>query len=273
MLLKRLLICAALLFGPPGFAVDVHGLFEAEVISFSQQPEDHRAAIHDALMIVLNRILVGDNIEQDPAVQKALAYAASLVRHEQYSRVENKYDTNTLARNLRVVFDDAALLDLLQHSRLPLWNEIRPNTLVWLVVESFGDRRFFKPKAMPGLDHLVQKAARRQGLPLLFPRLDKQELKRISIDQVLTQDSVPLLKLSSRYGAPAILVGRLVNRQWCWQSQWTLYFDQDIQQWTGPCNSRYEALLLGVHGAYEQLAAFYSVKPDVAKPAYDFEPR
>jgi hypothetical protein len=60
-------------------AIEIKGLFEVEVTALSQSREDRNAALREAMGIVLNRLMVGDNINQDATVKIALDNAASYV--------------------------------------------------------------------------------------------------------------------------------------------------------------------------------------------------
>ncbi|MDP2903860.1 MAG: DUF2066 domain-containing protein [Methylovulum sp.] len=260
-MLLRLLIVCGLLGWQPSFAVDVKGLFQTEVIALSQEPEDRHAAIHEALMTVLQRVLVGDNISADPRVQSTLGKASSFIKHERYSLVENEYAGNTLARVMHIEFDGTALLDFLKSSQLRTWNAVRPETLVWLVVDDQGEKRLFKSSDMPELSNHIQKASQQQGLPLKFPRSGVKEERHISVDQAFSPNADQLLKISAGYHATSILAGQLVNREWCWESEWTLYFNHNTWQWKGDCNPMSEAVLEGVHGAYDKLSRYYSANP------------
>ncbi|MGR9114931.1 MAG: DUF2066 domain-containing protein [Gammaproteobacteria bacterium] len=261
--LIRGLIVSGLLLCQNIFAAEVKNLFQIEVMAKSQTQADRNEAIKEAMTIVLQRVMAGDKVLDDPTVQMALAQAPYYVKQYQYALVENAYDTDGSARQMRVLFDEASLLDLLKTGKLGIWSEIRPETLVWLVIEDQGQRRFFKPETMPGFDNAINQAAKRKGLPLIFPLLDLEEREHISVNDVLSAYPEQLLDVSSRYDVVSVLAGRVVNKQGCWQGEWALYFDQGVEQWIHPCLTLKEALLGGMDGAYNTLSRYYSVKPDV----------
>lgn len=258
-MLLRLLIVCGLLSWQPSFAVDVKGLFQTEIIALSQEPEDRHAAIDEALRAVLQRILPGENLSTDARVKSALERASSFIKHERYSLVENEYAGDTLARVMHIEFDGTALLDFLKHRQLAYWNTSRPETLVWLVVDDQGEKRLFKASDMPELNSYLQKASQQQGIPLKFPRSGVKEVHHLSDDQIFNPNTQQLLKMSTGYHANAILAGQLVNRQWCWESEWTFYFNHNTWQWKGDCGPMSEAVVAGVHGAYDKLSRYYSV--------------
>ena len=259
-MLFRLVIIAIMLLSENVFAVAVDGLFEVEVIARSQSREDRNAAIKEAMTVVLGQVMAGQNIYQDPVVQSALDDASRYVRQYQYSLVPLAAGAADTSRLMRVLFDETALLELLKTSRLGIWNEIRPETLVWLVVERRGRRSLYRKGVDPEMDKALFAAAKRKGLPLLLPLMDLQDQRNISVKDVLSVHSEMLLKASERYDTPAVLAARVVRRKSCWLADWTLYFDQKISQWSSPCATLFEVMLSGMQGAYDKLSDFYAVK-------------
>lgn len=242
-------------------AVEVQGLFEAEVITQSQSPEDRNKAIKEALAIVLGKIMAGDNVLEDPTVKLALNDAPLYTTQYQYSLIPSNTDESS-ARIMRVKFDQNALLELMLSSKLGIWNEVRDETLVWLVVGKGRKKQIFKAEIMPEIANALDKAAKRKGLPLLFPLMDLEESQKISINDILGTHSERLLEVSERYETPSILVGHLKKNKKCWKSEWALYFDNGIKQWESDCVSLDDAVLSGMQGTYDKLSKFYAVKPE-----------
>ncbi len=107
----------------------------------------------------------------------------------------------------------------------------------------------------------VKNLAKQTGLPLLFPLMDIDEQRQISVNDVLSAYPQNLLAVSERYGVVSILSGRVVKAKDCWKADWAFYFDQGIDQWTQPCGSLNEAILAGLQGVYSKLSNYYAVKP------------
>lgn len=262
-LLLRVLIVIACLIGSNGWSAEVKGLFEAEVVAKSQSPEDLDAAIKDAMVVVLQRVLAGSGVLDDPVAKTAIDQARFYVKQSQYALVEKPFDASNKARVMRVLFDENRLLSLLKTGRLGIWSEIRPETLLWLVVDEHGKRRFFKSELMPELDFAINKAAKQQGLPLVFPLFDLEERALISVHDVLGAYPEQLLDISGRYDVVSILAGRLLHDGNCWLVEWAFYFDSGVQQWSTSCGSLHESLLSGMRGVYTRLSHYYGVKPDI----------
>ncbi|MBS3954254.1 MAG: DUF2066 domain-containing protein [Methylomicrobium sp.] len=259
----RLLVIYCVLASQSAVAAEVKGLFETEVMAKSQTQDDKNAAIKAALTVVLQRVLAGNDILTDPVVQKLLDSAPVYVKQFQYAMIDSRNEAQSDKRPVRVLFNEELLLDLLKSSKLSIWSEIRPETLVWLVVEEEGQRQFFKPDTMPMVSQSLNKAARLAGIPIIFPLMDLAEKTQITVGDVLSAYPTQLMTISARYDVVSILAGRLVNKQGCWQAEWALYFDDNVAQWMGGCGTLDEALRGGMDGTYSNLSKYYSVKPGV----------
>ena len=242
-------------------AVEVKGLFEIELVANSDSAADREQAIKQALYGVLNRVLVADDISTLPVVQQVLQGAQHYVRQFQYSLIPADAYSDSDARLIRVAFDQDQLLEIMRTSQVGLWSEIRPETLVWLVVEEDGKRQLYNPDTLPDFENALSLASKVKGVPVIVPILDLEEQQRISVSEVLSADSRNLLAASARYDVPAVMAGRLVRKQQCWQAEWVFYFDNKIQQWSNECLPLKAAMMGGMQGAYRILSNYYGVKP------------
>ena len=251
-----------LLFTQPLAALEVKGLFEIEVVANSQSVEARDMAIKQALSAVLERILVSEDIAKIPVAQQMLSAAGSYVKQSQYSLLPADESAATDSRLFRVQFDEDLVLEAVRKSQIGVWSEIRPETLLWLIVDENGARQFYNPDLMPEIDAALTHAAKLKGLPLIFPLLDIEEQQKISVTDVLGADSRNLLAASTRYDAPAIMAGHVVKKGVCWQADWAFHFDGKIKQWHSACEPLNTTLTGGIKGAYDVLSAYYGVKPE-----------
>lgn len=247
---------------PISSAVEVKGLYEIELIANSQSADDRTQAIKQAMYAVLSRVLVSEDISKIPAVQQALASAQNYVKQSQYSLISTDEQPDTEARLLRVQFDEDQLMEVMRKSQVGIWSEIRPQTLVWLVVDDEEGRRFYNADIMPELESALAFASKLKGVPMIFPMLDLEEQQKISVSEVLGADSRNLLAVSARYEVTSVMAGRIVNKAGCWQGEWAFYFDGKIKQWNSPCLPLKAAVIAGAQGAYDVLSNYYGVKPE-----------
>ena len=249
------------LFVGNAWALEIKDLYEIELIARSQSPADQETAIKQALYGVLSRVVVAEDISTIPAVQQMLNGASHYVKQFQYSLIAADEYSDSDARLMRVEFDEDQLLEVLRNSHVGIWSEIRPQTLVWLVVDEEGQRQFYNPDTMPEIESALSLASKIKGVPVIFPMLDLEEQQRISVSEVLGADSRNLLNVSARYEVPAVMAGRMVKKDQCWQGEWAFYFDGRIKQWNTGCLALKAALLEGLQGAYNVLSHYYGIKP------------
>jgi len=243
------------------YAVEVKGLYEIEVAVKSEQQLDREDAIRRGLKQVLLRILAGNDVLQNEAVKSVLIDAPHYVAEYQYSLAVSKQRQKT--RIMRILFNDKLLLDVLHPGKLGFWNEIRPRTLVWLVVEDGANNSFFSEEQMPGIDAAMDRAAKLKALPVLYPMQDLDETRMLSINDVLSAYSDHLLDMSTRYDVVSTLAGKLTKHKDCWEAEWTLYFDRKIAQWSSACQTIDKVALNGFQGIYNRLSTYYAVEPDI----------
>ncbi len=246
-------------------AVEIDRLFEAEVIAKSDLPKDRQEATQQALKIVLSRILAGENSLEDVNVQMIMANPEHYVSEFQHALVSTDGEEKNSARLIRVLFNEKLIVDILRSSYQQFWNETRNRTLVWLVVEEEGKKRFFDPRLMPEIDAAMSQASRQKSLPVIYPLHDLQEKRLISISDVLSAYSEHLLEVSRRYDVVSTLAGKMVKKNNCWKAEWTLYFDGKIKQWKSHCGLIKDAALNGFQGVYDHLSEYYAVKPNKQK--------
>jgi hypothetical protein len=147
----------------------------------------------------------------------------------------------------------------MKSSKLGVWSEIRPEILIWLVVEKTNDRQLFKTGQMPDIEQALHDAAKQKALPLLLPLMDLEDRQKILVNDVLSAYSDHLFAASRRYDVPAILAGRVIKKGDCWLGEWTLYFDEKINQWSDNCQPLPSTLLGGIQGTYTILSKYYAV--------------
>ena len=253
-----------LLFCKPLFAVEVTGLYEVEIVARSESAEDRTQAVKQALYVVLDRILVSEDISKIPVVQEMLLGAQHYVKQSQYSLLPADEYADNGARRFRVQFDEDQILEVLRKSQVGIWSEIRPETLLWLVVDEGGDRLFYNPDTMPDFESALERAAKVKGMPIIYPLLDIEEQQRISVSDVLGTNSKNLLAVSARYDVTAVMAGRVAKKGECWLGEWAFYFDGKIKQWNSDCQPLKPTIAAGIKGAYDVLSGYYGIKPEAA---------
>ena len=192
-------------------AVEVSGLFTAEVALDGDARNPRRAAYQRALREVIGRVTAAGRA--DPlAVDAVIEGAEQLVIGYRDSGNER----------LWVSFDGPTLIALLRQRGVAVWGSDRPLTVVWLAVDrgdgrreilsassdlARGDRaRLAEPADF--LRQRLEREATQRGLPLALPLMDAEDRAVIEFADVWGDFDEVLRDASDRYAAVSILSGR-----------------------------------------------------------------
>ena len=228
-LLAALALCAA---AAPAATTRVDGLYEAETTVEGGREEAFRTALKKVLVRLTGRRDAGDRPEVGPLLDNAAAYA------QQFRQ--------PAPDSLWVAFDGAALESELARLGQPVWGAERPTTLLWIAVDAGGGKRFvlasieeFEQEATVRAEVIA--AARKRGLPIVFPLQDAEDRARAAFAEVWGGFEDSILAASERYGVDAVLVGRLTGDD-LGHGRWSLYAFDGAERWSGGAGESIERL-------------------------------
>jgi hypothetical protein len=145
---------------------------------------------------------------------------------------------------LQVLFDSVSVDKLLADAGLPIWGRERPATLVLLGVdEADGSTRWISSQASAGERQAIERAAYERGLPLVWASMDAQDRAQTAASTT----SEALLQTAERYGANAVLLGRVRGGS----VRWTLASVDGVSESAG-------SLADGVHLAADAFARVFA---------------
>lgn len=217
-----LLALAIACLGPwPVQAVPVSGLYAATTVVEDQEPATRQAAMPALLQQVVGR-LVGEPdprllLARWPQLQPVLNRPEAYLEQFLYQRVPagaaGAAEDSAQSLRLRVEFDERALQQLIQRLGLPQWGRDRPELLTVLAWEGEGRRSVLAsaPSSLLAADLLaeLEATAQRSGLPIALPLMDLQDQRDLPFVEIRAGFYDRVLEVASRYGADAVLVGRL----------------------------------------------------------------
>ena len=245
----RFVLCIALtltvsLPATPAGAVEVSGLFSADVTIDGDSREDRDTAYRRALTSVIARLAPAAR-PSDPAVAEVLAGARQLVMG--YREIG--------AQRMWVSFDGPTLVAALRQRGVAVWGSDRPLTIVWLAVDrgsgerdivsastehARGDRaRSAKPADF--LRERMERAATRRGLPIVLPLMDTVDRQHIEFADVWGDFAATIARASERYAAVSLLVGRAGPGQ-SDSIRWTFRFGGTEERFTGSVETAIDRL-------------------------------
>ena len=171
--------------------------YEAEVEVADQSAAARRKAAREGLRQVLVRLSGTAPLPAEPVLREAL------------NQPQRYYDRYLFVADdrLKLFFTPSALLDLIDRAKLPLWPLRRPPAIAWLALEWQGSREIVRG-GHPLAAALVAEA-RQRGLEVRLPLMDLRDQLRVQPAAVWGRSSLVLAEASRRYGAEAVLIGRL----------------------------------------------------------------
>lgn len=204
--LLPLLLC---LGSPSAFALIVNGLYDQEIVVQGQGDAERIRAYREGLTAVILKITGEERWLRNSAVERAIRDAQSYVQEVSYHTSSGPAEQRNF---ISVRFDRALVDNMLNGAGIPVWDQNRPTVMLWLAVQSpDGRRELLSADSDHPLLEIVREYSRLHGLPLLFPLLDLEDRRQLPIDVAWSLDDASIRVASERYGADAILSGRVLE--------------------------------------------------------------
>ncbi|MGI2260830.1 DUF2066 domain-containing protein [Shewanella sp. GXUN23E] len=183
------------LMGNSAFAVEVKGLDQASVPVASRSVADKNAALKAALAAVVVKNTGDETVLQNPVI------AAQLNNPDAFL-VQFGYEDQEGQLYLKGQFDERRVVQLLRQAQVPVWGKQRPLVLVWLATQDAQQQRtLLSDASMSDIRKLFKQDADAQGLPLLFPLMDLDDMMQVSEADVRGNFPSAIYQASTRYHA------------------------------------------------------------------------
>lgn len=181
----------------------------------------------DGMLVALNQVLirltgkVGDDPVAEAALDRSAAEAFSIGREFVQVEVPRADGTVRRERRLQVVFDPAAVDQLIDEQGWPRWSGKRPVLLLWVAQQQDGSAEYADDDARLG--YLIEEASARYGLELVRPILDgadRMEVQPVDIRGGFIDQSAAAVQ---RYGADGVVMldlredTGLASARWVWK--------------------------------------------------------
>ena len=210
---------------PP--AATVSGLYETEGPVAGQAAAERDRALRRGLLEVVVRVSGQRRVPPTGVLSGALQSPSRYVREYGYGAAP---DAGGGARpgagassRLWARYDPAAVNQLVRQAGLPVWGDVRPQTLVWLAVERDGQPELLGAGDSAAVDAVVRSRSRARGLPLALPSLAGEDRGRVSAEDVKAGAVDRVTAASRRYPADVVVLGQARERvPGLWESRWTV---------------------------------------------------
>ncbi len=161
------------------------------------------------------------------ARQRASSYVQEFRYRQKASEGSSDGDITAPATTvLELHFSESAMLTLLRQAGLPFWPADRPQVLVWLVANDYGEGLHWLAanSDIAGLNKTLEAQGDRFGVVFTAPLLDLQDVVTLSPEQAWGLDANALSDASERYGADVIVLGRYAKTSSGeWMVNWNMW--------------------------------------------------
>jgi hypothetical protein len=225
-----LLLSLSALAAAPAGAITFQDLYRPTVMPDAAAPDRRAAATEAAMRRLLERVTGSRGAGLEPDLQDLVTNASSYV--SSYATLDGGL--------VQVGFQPNKINSALESRGRAVWGPERPLTLVWVAIDGGrGERTLLGADAssaelspeppspeMAMLTESVRAAiedvASERGLPIALPLLDLQDLGAVSFADIWGGFDQRIEEASERYGADAVLVGRVLVSDVGHNVQWTL---------------------------------------------------
>lgn len=262
--MKRLLIplITCLLWVTPLSAANVTKLYETLVSVDDQSRKSRLEAMQRGMRHVLVKVSGSVTVPNAPEMDQPIAKASRYVQQYRYQKgtpiVVDGVEQPTTALWLR--FDQKQIEKILRKNNFPIWGEARPLVLVWLAVEQGGKRLLVGAKDRGLARTILERESLQRGIPIKLPLLDEVDRQQLTVVDIWGQFEERITATADRYGAQAVLTGRLFPLQGGhWQVTWDLYRGAEHTQWQSQGSVVELLLSAGVDGAADRMAEQFAL--------------
>ncbi|MDH5216734.1 MAG: DUF2066 domain-containing protein [Gammaproteobacteria bacterium] len=244
-------------------AATVERLYEVAYPVETQQAQERKAAIEQALLELLVRVTGNSQIAELPQTVELLEKASGFVRQFQYSVRQNENSPFGESRKeqaiLNVVFDEVAIKQALWKHNLPVWGKTRPATLLWIAIQDSEKRYLLDANNAQEIVDVMNAQAQKRGIPVIYPLMDLEDQMNIKVSDVWGGFIDNISGASSRYPAEEILSGRIfLDPFGTWQARWTLIHGTEQTVWQISGEDLTVVLEQGMHGLADNVAVRYA---------------
>lgn len=201
-------------------ALPVEGVYEAEIAVSDQSEAERNRAYREGLAQVLVKASGQPAVLQHPRVRSAMSDAAGYVEEVSYRTAlttpipepGEPVPAPVQQAYLTLRMSEQAIEDLLLDTEAGVWDRNRPLVLLWLVVQDVnGQRRLLSSDSEHPALSVVEQFSRERAVPFQIPLLDLTDRRALSVEQAWRLDEAAIREASARYGASAILAGRMLE--------------------------------------------------------------
>ena len=225
----------------PAAAVVVEDLYTVELPIADQTTSLRLESFSEAFRQVIVKVSGSDDALRSPAFKAPIERSARYVKQFRYINRSQPDDEEFEAGRLylRIDFDQQLIESLLREHNFPVWGRERPSSLLVISYDVNERIKLVSDDATPDLIEMLDEAASRHAVPVLFPLMDLQDISKVSIGAIASRQFDSIETMAARYAPDALLVGQIVGRSGeGWQGDWEVRFAEQIFKWRHEASSK-----------------------------------
>jgi len=229
-----LLICLGLIVNTGAQAVIVEDLYTIELPVADQTTSLRLEVFSEAFRQVIIKVSGSDDALRSPAFERPVEKSARYVKQFRYVvRMDDGVDGFASDRLfLKIDFDQQSVENLLRENNFPIWGRERPGSLLIISYDVNETIRLVSGDTTPRMIDLLDKAALRLGVPVLFPLMDLEDIALLNISDIVSRQYGNIATLADRYSPDVLVIGQIVGRSGQgWSGDWEVQFTDQVFKW------------------------------------------
>lgn len=259
-----LLLCLSLL--QTSRAVTVDDLYTVEVPVADQTTSLRLDAFREAFQQVVVKVSGSGDALQSPAFKRPVENSSRYVKQFTYDSRESE-DPQEIGSllYLKIDFDQRLIESLLRDNNFPVWGRERPGSLLVVSYDVNENIRLVSADSTPKLVDMIDDVAIRQGLPILYPLMDLEDISLVRVGDVVSRHIEKIEIMASRYTPDALVVGQVIGRSGSgWFGDWEVRFDEQLFKWQHKASSQEAVVNQLVQHLSRVLALEYALESQAA---------
>jgi hypothetical protein len=244
-------------------AVVVEDLFTIEIPVADQTTSVRLEAFGEAFKLVVIKVSGSDDALKSPAFSRPIQSSARYVKQFRYinRKDENSEGFDSGQLYLKIDFNQPLIEGLLRENNFPIWGRERPGSLLVVSYDVNETISLVSSDTTPEIIELLDEAAIKLGVPVLFPLMDLEDIALVNISDIVSRQYENIDILADRYGPDALVIGQIVGRSGQgWHGDWEVRFAEQVFKWQFKGSSKQQVIDQAIKHLARVLALEYALE-------------
>lgn len=258
-----LIFLLSLVVSRPLQAVVVEELFTIEMAVADQTTAVRLEAFGEAFKLVVIKVSGSDDALKSPSFSRPMQSSARYVKQFTYinRKDENSESFDSGQLFLKIDFNQQLVEGLLRENNFPVWGQERPASLLVVSYDVNETIHLVSGDSTPEIIELLDEAAVKLGVPVLFPLMDLEDIALVSIADIVSRQYENIDILAERYEPDALVIGQIVGRSGQgWHGDWEVRFAEQVFKWKYRGSSRQQVIDQAMKHLARVLALEYALE-------------